>query len=54
MGLVPPFHFGKEYHGAMPTYIKIREVKGEKILPISGWIESLPRTPKQFTLDYYK
>ncbi len=53
MGLVPPFHFGKEYHGAMPTYTKIGEFKDGKIVPISGWIESLPMTPERLKLDYY-
>lgn len=54
MGLIPPFHFTKEYHGGMPTSIKIGQVKGEKIVTVTDWIESSPRTSQQLTLDYYK
>ena len=54
MGLIPPFHFTKEYHGGMPTSVKIGEVKGEKLIPVTDWIEALPKTSRQLTLDYYK
>jgi ABC-type branched-subunit amino acid transport system substrate-binding protein len=54
MGLIPPFHFSKEYHGGIPTSVKIGEVKGEKLIPVTDWIESIPKTSQQLTLDYYK
>ncbi len=54
MGLVPNFRFSKEYHGAMPSYLKIGQVKGEDLVGVSDWIKALPRTPDQLRLEYYK